>query len=101
MKPLEITVKDSEELASLIDGKQSYEIANSLVSNIIENLNTKKKRIHVISVFCEEDQAIYDLTLERNNFLDTLEKNLKIFEYHEDYEGCAKIKNAISQLNPS
>ena len=35
MKPLEITVKDSEELASLIDGEQSYEIANSLVSNII------------------------------------------------------------------
>lgn len=101
MKPIEITVKNSEELESLIDGEQSYEIANSLVSNIIKNLNTKKKRIHVISVFCEEDNEIYDLTLERDNFLNTLEKNLEIFERHEDYEGCAIIQEAISQLKPS
>jgi hypothetical protein len=52
-------------------------------------------------VFCEEDDAVYDLTLERDNFLDTLEKNLKIFEHHEDYEGCVKIQKAISQLNKS
>ena len=100
MKPIEVTVKNSEELASLMD-EGSYEISKSMVSNIIENLNTKKKRIHVISIYCEEDNSVYDLTLERNNFLDTLEKNLETFERHEDYEGCAEIQKAISQLKSS
>lgn len=100
MKPIEVTVKNSEELASLMD-EGSYEISKSMVSNIFENLNTKKKRIHVISIYCEEDQAVYDLTLERSNFLDTLEKCLKTFERYEDYEGCTNIQKAISQLKPS
>jgi hypothetical protein len=100
MKPIEVTVKNSEELMLLMD-KGDYEISKSLVENILINLKTKKKRIHVISVFCEEDNEIYDLTLERNNFLDTLEKNLEMFERHENYEGCAKILEAISQLKSS
>ena len=68
MKPLEITVKNSEELTELMN-EGSYEIAKSLVNHILLNLNTKKKRIHVISIFCEEDQSNYDLTLERSNFV--------------------------------
>ncbi len=100
MKPIEVTVKNGKELISLME-KGDYKISESLVENILINLKTNKKRIHVISVFCEEDNEIYDLTLERNNFLDTLEKNLKIFECHEDYKGCAKILEAISQLKSS
>jgi hypothetical protein len=100
MKPIEVTVKNSEELMLLMD-KGDYKISKSLVENILINLKTKKKRIHVISVFCEEDNEIYDLTLERNNFLNTLEKNLEMFERHENYEGCAKILEAISQLKSS
>ena len=64
MKPLEITVKNSEELTELMN-EGSYEISKSLVNHILLNLNTKKKRVHVISIFCEEDQSNYDLTLER------------------------------------
>jgi hypothetical protein len=97
MKPLEITVKNSEELTELMN-EGSYEIAKSLVNHILLNLNTKKKRIHVISIFCEEDQSNYDLTLERSNFLSTLEKNLNTFEQAEDFEGCIDIQNAIKQL---
>jgi len=100
MKPIEVTVKNSEELMLLMD-KGDYKISKSLVENILINLKTKKKRIHVISVFCEEDNEIYDLTLKRNNFLNTLEKNLEMFEHHENYEGCAKILEAISQLKSS
>ena len=100
MKPIEVTVKNSEELMLLMD-KGDYKISKSLVENILINLKTKKKRIHVISVFCEEYNEIYDLTLERNNFLNTLEKNLEMFERHENYEGCAKILEAISQLKSS
>lgn len=97
MKPLEITVKNSEELTELMN-EGSYEIAKSLVNHILLNLNTKKKRVHVISIFCEEDQSNYDLTLERSNFVSTLEKNLITFEQAEDFEGCIDIQNAIKQL---
>lgn len=97
MKPLEITVKDSEELTELMN-EGSYEISKSLVEHILLNLNTKKKRIHVISIFCEEDQESYDLTLERSNFLSTLEKSLKAFERAEDFEGCIEIQKTINQL---
>ena len=42
---------------------------------------------------------MFDLTLERNNFLSVLKLNLPTFEKHEDYEGCINIQNAINQLN--
>jgi hypothetical protein len=96
----EITVRNNEELIEVMENG-SYEISKSIVENIIKHLNSKKKRVHVISIFCEEDQAVYDLTLERSNFLSTLEKNLTTFEQAEDFEGCIGIQNAINQLKPS
>ena len=96
----EITVCNNEELIEVMENG-SYEISKSIVENIIKHLNSKKKRVHVISIFCEEDQAVYDLTLERSNFLSTLEKNLTTFEQAEDFEGCIGIQNAINQLKPS
>jgi|694.fasta_scaffold116905_8 hypothetical protein len=94
---IEITVRNNEELAEVMDNG-SYEISKSIVDSIIKHLNSKKKRVHVISIFCEEDNAVYDLTLERSNFLDTLEKSLSTFEQAEDFEGCINIQNAIKQL---
>jgi DUF438 domain-containing protein len=96
----EITVRNNEELIEVMENG-SYEISKSIVENIIKHLNSKKKRVHVISIFCEEDQAVYDLTLERSNFLSTLKKNLTTFEQAEDFEGCIGIQNAINQLKPS
>jgi hypothetical protein len=97
MKPIEVTVKNNVELQHLMEN-ENYEISKSIVYNIIENLNTKKKKIHIMSITCEEDQTIYDLTLERKNFIDTLERNLIVFEKHEDYEGCVNIQKSITHL---
>lgn len=94
----EFTVKNNEELSKVMENG-SYEISKSIVESIIKNLNTKKKHIHVISIFCEEDDAIYDLTLERKDFLDTLIHNLPTYEKMEDYEGCQLIQKTIKQLN--
>ena len=40
----------------------------------------------------------YDLTIDRNNFIDALEKNLTHYEKEELYEECAKIIDAIKFL---
>ena len=88
----------NEELSKIME-HGSYEISKSIVESIIKNLNTKKKHVHVISIFCDEDNSVYDLTLERKNFLDTLIHNLPAFEKMEDYEGCQLIQKTIKQLN--
>ena len=41
---------------------------------------------------------IMDLTVDRRDFIDTLEKNLEIQIYHEEYEICAEIQKAIEKL---
>ena len=74
----EITVNNSDEFQEMVDNKD-FRIAKAIVDSILENLNTKKKNVHILSVACVEDQAIYDLTLDRKFFVDTLEENLKYF----------------------
>lgn len=93
----EITVNSSDEFQEMVDNKD-FRIAKAIVESILENLNTKKKNVHILSVACVEDQAIYDLTLDRKFFVDTLEENLKYFIEQERYEECQKIVEAINKL---
>lgn len=93
----EITVNNSDEFQEMVDNKD-FRIAKAIVDSILENLNTKKKNVHILSVACVEDQAIYDLTLDRKFFVDTLEENLKYFIEQERYEECQKIVEAINKL---
>jgi hypothetical protein len=46
----------------------------------------------------EQEQTIYDITIDRKEFVNTLEQNLPIYEKHELYEGCAEIVKAIKFL---
>ena len=39
-----------------------------------------------------------DITIDRQEFVTTLEQNLPIYEKHELYEECAEIVNAIKVL---
>ena len=91
----EIVVNSSEEFQEMVDNKD-FRIANAIVNSILSNLTTKKKNVHILSVNCVEDQAIYDLTLDRKFFTDTLEENLKYFIEQERYEECQKIVEAIN-----
>jgi hypothetical protein len=93
----EIVVNSSDEFQEMVDNKD-FRIANAIVNSILSNLTTKKKNVHILSVNCVEDQAIYDLTLDRKFFTDTLEENLKYFIEQERYEECQKIVEAINNL---
>jgi protein-arginine kinase activator protein McsA len=85
------------EFQEMVDNKD-FRIANAIVNSILSNLTTKKKNVHILSVNCVEDQAVYDLTLDRKFFTDTLEENLKYFIEQERYEECQKIVEAINKL---
>ena len=94
---LKISVKDPQEFEQLIKDK-NLKISKGIVNGILENLITKRKNIHVLEVHIEEDNSIVDITVHRDDFIHTLEENLKTHIYHEDYEACVGIQSAINYL---
>jgi hypothetical protein len=96
----EITVNNSEEFQELVDNKD-IRIAKAIVEGILQNITTKKKHVHVLSVTCLEEGEIYDITVERQHFASTLEENLPYYIREEYYEECSKIVSIINELkNP-
>lgn len=92
-----VNVKDIQEFENLIYGKD-LNISKACVDTILNNLNTTKRHIHVLEIMVEDEDKIMDLTVDRKDFIDTLEKNLEIHAYHEEYERCVDIQNAIQKL---
>lgn len=94
---VEITVQNTEEFQEMIDNKD-FRISEAIVSGILKNIKGKKKHVHVLSVTCLEEEEIYDITVERKHFAETLEENLPHYVREERYEDCQKIVNIISEL---
>ena len=96
----EITVNNSDEFQELVDQKD-FRISKAIVDGILDNINSKKKHIHVLSVTCLEEGEIYDITVERKHFAETLEENLPYYIREEQYEDCQRIVKTINDLkNP-
>ena len=93
----EISVFDSDEFEKMV-AKRDLRISKALVETILKNLNGRKRYIHALSVLVENEEAIYDVTVDRQDFVETLESNLSIYEENELYEGCAEIVKAIKFL---
>ena len=96
-KPKEIEVKSLYEFQDLVDNKH-FSISQAIVSSILNNVKTRKKNVHVLSIKCTEENTVFDITLEKCHFKSTLEENLKYFEDKEMYEECIKINEAITKL---
>ena len=92
-----VNVKTYEDFEELIYSKD-FTISKSIVDAILSNMNTKKRFVHVLEIMIEDEDKIMDLTVDRNDFIDTLEKNLEIHVYYEEYERCVEIQNAIQKL---
>jgi len=79
--------------------EKTYDFSKFIVEGILSNLDTKKNYIHILSVKCEEESATYDLTLEKKDFAETLQENLKYYIEKEHYEACDQIVKTINELN--
>ncbi len=96
----EITVNNSDEFQELVDQKD-FRISKAIVEGILDNINSKKKHVHVLSVTCIDDDEVYDITVERKHFAETLEENLPYYVIEELYEDCQRIVSTIKDLkNP-
>lgn len=93
-----IKVKSVEEFEEMLQ-EQDLKISKAIVEVALKNLKGNKRFIPVMEVHVEEDESIFDITLDRQDMLSTLQQNLEIHERNEDYEGCARIANAIKELN--
>ena len=97
----EITVNNTEEFQELV-AQKDFRISKAVVEGILNNVNSKKKHIHVLSITCLEEDEIYDITVERKHFVETLEENLPYYIREEKYEDCQRIVDTINELkNPS
>jgi hypothetical protein len=92
-----IKVNSSEEFTQLIEDKD-IRISKAIVEGILENLIGKRKNIHVLEIYIKDEDKIVDITVHREDFIQTLEENLKTFIYHEEYEACSGIQKAINYL---
>jgi hypothetical protein len=92
-----INVFDSDEFEQLV-ADRDLRISKALVETILKNLNGRKRHVHALSVLVEQEQTIYDITVDRKEFVITLEQNLSILEKNEDYETCAEVVKAIKFL---
>jgi DNA-directed RNA polymerase len=92
-----IKVKSVEEFEDMLQ-EQDLKISKAIIEVALKNLKGEKRFIPVLEVHVEEDESIFDITLDRQNMLSTLRQNLEIYERNEDYEGCARIAKAIQEL---
>ena len=93
-----ITVNTQEEFEELMK-ENNFEISSAIVNTILDNLKGKKKHVHILEINVIEEQTIFDITIDRKDMLESLEKNLKIHEDNEAYEKCSEILNDIEYLN--
>jgi hypothetical protein len=92
-----LKLQNPEEFQDMVDRKD-IRISEFIVGNILKNLNTRKKEIKILSINFIEDDAVFELYVEKENFAETLEENLEHYVKHERYEDCQIIKNAIDKL---
>lgn len=92
-----VVVKNQEEFEEMLLNKD-IKISKAIVETALANLNSKKRFIPILEVHIKEEGNIFDITLDRNDIIQTLKQNLEIHELHEEYEGCARIALAIKSL---
>ena len=94
----EFEVQNAEEFEKLIKSRD-FRVYEALVSTVLKNLKSKKRHHHALSVISTDEDAIYDITIDKQDFHHTLEESLIAYEKQEKYEKCAEIKKAMDFLD--
>ena len=97
MKMEEFTVNNSDEFEDMME-QGDIRISKALVETILKNLKGRKRHIPAMSIFLQDEQMLMDVTVDREDFVYVLEKNLPKYEEEELYEDCAKIVTEINFL---
>jgi len=96
-QPTELTVDSLEEL-NLMVGSQDFIFAKSIVEGILATIDTDEPEAYLLAIKVNSENAVYDVTVLREDFAETLEQNLTHYIKEEEYEECRRIASAIEQL---
>ena len=77
---------------------QKFTISQAIVEAILNNIDTNKKQLPIFEIEVESEGVEYTLSVETDEFANTLKTNLIHYENEEAYEGCQKIIEAINYL---
>ena len=94
---MKLTLNTAEELEEIINSGD-IRISQALVSTILKNLKGRKRHIPAFSVFLEEEDNIFDITVDRNEFVNILNTHLPVLEKNELFEECAQVVKAIEEI---
>jgi hypothetical protein len=72
-----------------------HNLSRLIVDITLENLKTKKKTIPIVSIYTQDEDIVFDFSLDREDIEETLNQNLPIMEKFEDYERCQKIVDGL------
>lgn len=92
-----ITVDNYDEFLQMALN-QKFTISQQIVETVLNNLDTRKKQIPIFEIEVDSEGATYTLSIQTEEFMQTLKTNLIHFENEEAYEGCQKIIEAINYL---
>jgi hypothetical protein len=93
----EMIIENFREFEDLVSSKD-LNLSNIVINSILNNLENEVEKIHTLDLVIKDEGIVYSLEVLRENFIDTLEKNLKIQEYHDQFERCIEIQQAVTKL---
>lgn len=97
---VEFKVKNIQEWEKLCD-ENDIDISTTIINSILKNLKKRKRFVYILSVHLEDTDEIFDISLDRKNFLETLKENLVTQENNDRFETCQEILVAIKFLEKS
>ena len=96
-QPTELTVDSLEELNLMVES-QDFIFAKSIVEGILATVDTDEPEAYLLAIKVNSENAVYDITVVREDFAETLEQNLPHYIREEEYEECTRIATTIEQL---
>ena len=96
-QPTELTVDSLEELNLMVESRD-FIFAKSIVEGILATVDTDESEAYLLAIRVNSENAIYDITVRREDFAETLEQNLPHYIREEEYEECRRIATTIEQL---
>jgi hypothetical protein len=98
--PMHIEVQTFEEFENWVGLGENTEnklnVSKIVVNSIIDNLN--ESDIHIFEILVRDQGTIYDVSVNKDDYIFTLTKNLQILEKFEEFELCGKVQKAINKL---
>lgn len=91
------TLKNATELEDMLS-TYNLDLSKAVIDTIDKNINADEEPILVANIEIQSENITLELTVNPKEFISTLEKNLSIFEKHEEYEMCSQILKNINYL---